>query len=219
MSEAKDLHAEHARRAAQLDADVGAEQIASVYAKALLRAAENAGQTEQVLEQFDRLMAEAIRPFPKLAAVLGSALIPHEEKVGLLDRLFADRLPTLLLNFLKVLSRRGRLDLLEPVHRQTHVLYDQLRGRIHVRLVTAWPIDEALAARLTEQLRGPLGGEPVLECVTDPNIIGGAVLRIGDTVHDGSIASQLNLIRQQVHDRIAYEIQSRRDRFGHPTGN
>ena len=219
MSEARDAHAEHARRAAQLDADVGAEQIASVYARALLQAAEKAAQADEVIDSFDQLMEEAIRPFPKLAEILASALISHDQKAAMLDRLFADRLPPLLLNFLKVLSRHGRLDLLATVHRQAHVWHDRLRGRIHVRLVTARPIDKPLADQLSEQLRSRLGGEPVLDCITDPNIIGGAVLRIGDTVHDGSIANQLKLIRQQVHDRIAHEIQSRRDRFRHPAGN
>jgi hypothetical protein len=121
MSEARDVHAEHARRAAQLDADVGAEQIASVYARALLQAAEKAAQADEVIDSFDQLMEEAIRPFPKLAEILASARISHDEKAAMLDRLFADRLPRLLLNFLKVLSRHGRLDLLTTVHRQAHV--------------------------------------------------------------------------------------------------
>ena len=76
-----------------------------------------------------------------------------------------------------------------------------------------------MAAQIAESLRGKLGGEPVFEQETDPSLIGGAVLRVGDTVYDGSIANQLQNLRQQMIDRSAHEIQSRRDRFRNPAGN
>ena len=53
----------------------------------------------------------------------------------------------------------------------------------------------------------------------DPAVIGGAVLRIDDTVYDGSVANQLQSIRQQMIDRSVHEIQSRRDRFRYPAGS
>ena len=52
-----------------------------------------------------------------------------------------------------------------------------------------------------------------------PALIGGAVLRVGDVVYDGSIANQLQIIRQEMIDRSVDEIQSRRDRFRNPAGN
>ncbi len=69
------------------------------------------------------------------------------------------------------------------------------------------------------QRRHALGAEPLLTRVVDPELIGGAVLRVGDTVHDGSIANQLEKLRQQMIDRSVHEIQSRRDRFRDPAGN
>ncbi len=64
-----------------------------------------------------------------------------------------------------------------------------------------------------------LEGEPVLDERVDPGVIGGIVVRIGDTVYDGSIANQLENLRQQIIDRSAHEIQSRRDRFRSPAGD
>jgi F-type H+-transporting ATPase subunit delta len=68
-------------------------------------------------------------------------------------------------------------------------------------------------------VRAKLGGEPVFRLRVDPALVAGAVVRIGDTVYDGSIANQLNVLRQQMMDRSAHEIQSRRDRFRHSAGN
>jgi F-type H+-transporting ATPase subunit delta len=213
MAESADIIARDAQVAARFNADVGVERIADVYAKALLRAAGQAGQTQAVLDELDALVAEVLRRFPKLETVLGSALVSHEEKLGILDRVFAGRLGPLLLNFLKVVSRHGRLDCLRAIHRRAHVLNEQMQGRVRVRLTTATPVDDAAAAQICQSLGAMLGGDAILERVVDPELIGGALLRVGDTIYDASIANQLQVIRQQMIDRSVHEIQSRRDRF------
>ena len=215
----QELPQREAELAAKLQADVTVEHLADVYAEAFLGAAQRAGQTEALLEEFDSILADALGQFPALERVLASALVSHEEKTGILDRVFAGRVSPLLMNFLKVLSRHGRLDLLRPIHRCAHQQYDRLRGRIRVRLTTPVAIDEEFAGRIVEKFRGLVGGEPVLQRAVDPALIGGAVLQIGDVVYDGSVATQLERVRQQIIDRSAHEIQSRRNRFRDPAGD
>jgi F-type H+-transporting ATPase subunit delta len=213
MAESRDVTAEDARTAAQMEAEVGAEHVANVYAKALLDATERTGQTAVVVDELDAVMAEVIDRYPKLEAVFGSALVRPEEKAALIDKTFGPRVSPVLVHFLKVVARHGRLDCLRAIHLQTHARYDELRHRIPVQLTTAAPVDPAMARRIVDGLRRKLDGEPVLEQRTDPTLIGGAVLRVGDVVYDGSIATQLENLRQQISDRSAHEIQSRRDRF------
>jgi len=62
-------------------------------------------------------------------------------------------------------------------------------------------------------------GEPVLVRVVDPDLIGGIVFRVGDTVYDGSVASRLEQLRQQMIHRSVNEIQRRRDRFSSTARN
>ena len=72
--------------------------------------------------------------------------------MGILDRVFGGRARPLLLNFLKVVSRHGRLDCLRAIHRQAHELYDQLRGRVRVRLDHGRAASTTpLAGRIAEQ--------------------------------------------------------------------
>ena len=219
MSESDDLTAEHARTAAQIDADVGIQHIAEVYAKAVLDAAESAANTEGLLEEFDLLISDVLQRYPRLEAVLTSDLISPDDKAGILDRVFGGRASPMFIHFLKVVSRHGRLDCLRAIHRQVRVQYEKLRGRIEVRVATATPLDRALAGRIAENLRAVLGGEPLVKQVVDPELIGGVVVRVGDTVYDGSIGDQLRRIREQIIDRSVHEIQSRRDRFRYPAGN
>ena len=81
------------------------------------------------------------------------------------------------------------------------------------------PLEPSLSRGLEASLRQLLGGEPQLESAVRPELIGGVVLRVGDTVYDGSVARQLEQVREQMITRSVHEIQSRRDRFRHPGGN
>lgn len=91
MTESRDITAEDARVAAQMEAEVGAEHVAEVYAKGLFGTTEQAGQTEAVLAEFDALMTDVLDRFPKFEAVLASVLVLPEEKSALIDRVFGGR--------------------------------------------------------------------------------------------------------------------------------
>ncbi len=208
-----------AQLAAEMAPDIGAEHIAAVYAEALFGAAESAGQTEAVLDELDDLVVEVLDAFPGFEQVLASGQVSHEEKVGVLDRVLEGRASRTMLNFLKVVSRHGRLDCLRATRREARELYEKTRGRVRVHVTTAAPVDDALVERIVCGIRPLLDGEPVLQRTVDPKLIGGIVVRVGDTVYDGSVAAQLEGLRQQMIHRSAHEIQSRRDRFRYPAGN
>lgn len=199
--------------------DTSAQQLAGVYAKALLGATEAAGQTEAVVEELDSLVSDVLDRLPKFDAVLSSNMVSHEDKLGMIDRSLGGRASPLLINFLKVLSARGRLGILRPIRAAVQTQLDEMRGRVRVQVRTAQPIDDALAARIADTVRAMLGGQPILERHTDENLIGGVVLRVGDTVYDASVSTQLEQMRTQMINRSIHEIQSRRDRFGSTAGN
>jgi F-type H+-transporting ATPase subunit delta len=90
---------------------------------------------------------------------------------------------------------------------------------VPVELITATPVSDAEAAAIAKTLGGVIRGEPVVRRRVDAALIGGAVVRVGDTVYDGSIARQLDNVRQKMIDRSAHEIQSRRNSFRDPAGN
>jgi F-type H+-transporting ATPase subunit delta len=201
------------------EVDVGAYHLGMVYAKALLGATEKAGNTGEVLAELDALVDDVLRRHPQVDTALGTAMINNEDKVAIVDRVFAGRVTTVFLNFLKVVAGHGRGGCLRAVRKAAHDLLDQQRGRLRVRLTTAAPLDAELARRIENQLRAALDGEPVLVRVVDPDLIGGIVFRVGDTVYDGSVASRLEQLRQQMIHRSVNEIQRRRDRFSSTARN
>jgi F-type H+-transporting ATPase subunit delta len=203
----------------QSTGDVGSQGIAAVYAKAFLGATEAAGVTDAALEELDSLIADVLDKLPRLDAIFSSALVSGDEKIALIDKSFGPKTSPLLQNFLKVLAQHGRLDVLRAIRRQTRRMYDKMRDRQRVYVSTAADLDADLTRRLTDMLRSMLGAEPILEIKTRPELIGGIVLRVGDTVYDGSIATRLERIREHMIERTVHEIQSGRDRFGSAEGN
>jgi F-type H+-transporting ATPase subunit delta len=199
--------------------NVGAERVATIYARALIDAAEAAGQTEAVMDELDSFLVDVVGANPKFEAVLSSALIQPTEKNALLDKALSSQASPLFLNFLKVVSRHGRLDLLRPIHEAAHEIYDQMRGIVRVQVASAAELQEPTRHELAESVRRMIGGKPVLETEVWPELVGGMMMRVGDTVYDGSISTRLERIRQEMIDRSVHEIQSRRDRFSSPEGN
>ncbi len=211
--------ADNGQPAEAANVDVGGQQVAAMYAKALLGATENAGKTEEILGELSAIVSETLDAHPKFESVLGSAFIEHENKAAILDRVFRGRVSPLLLNFLKVVSNHGRLDLIRAIYHAAVVDLDKLRGRIKVEVRSATPLDEATARHIAEVMQKRTGSQPRLVIQQDPSLIGGVVLRVGDTVYDGSIATQLTRVRSAMINRSVHEIQSRRDRFRHSGGN
>ena len=199
--------------------NVGAEQVAKVYASALVDAAEAAGQTEAVMDELDSFLGDVLAAAPKLEVGLGSALVSPDEKSALLDKALREQASPLFLNFLKVVSRHGRLDILRPIHQAAHDLYDRMRNIVRVQVASAADLEEPLKFELTNSVRRMVGGKPVLEMEVWPELVGGMMMRVGDTVYDGSISTRLEKVRQEMIDRSVHEIQSRRDRFSSPEGN
>ncbi|HQU44534.1 MAG: ATP synthase F1 subunit delta [Planctomycetia bacterium 21-64-5] len=200
------------------DIDVGAYHVGMVYGKALLAATEKAGNTDEVLAELDQLI-ELLARQPKVDGVMASGMIAIDQKVAIVERVFSGKVTPTFLNFLKVVVDHGRGGFLRAMRRAVRDLRDQQHGRVRVQVTTATPLDGELTERIHNQLKSMLGGEPVLTKKVDPDLIGGLVFRVGDTVYDGSVATRLTRVRSQMIDRSIHEIQRRRDRVSPTAGN
>jgi len=208
-----------AQFAAEFHADVAVEKIAEVYAEAFLNAVDARGESpDEKLGEFSSFV-DLLHELPKFDAVLSSEMIATDEKLSLIDKALGSQASPTFKNFLGVVAKRGRLDILRAIHAQAVASFDRRRNRIPVTITTAVPLDEQVFGSLSEKLRGVIGGEPIIKSTVEPETIGGLVVRVGDTVYDASLLTQLKNVRQQMIDRSAHEIQSRRDRFRNSEGN
>lgn len=205
-----------AQFAAKFNADVEVEKIAEVYAEAYLNAIETQRESlDDAVNEFASLI-DVLKTQPKFVAFLSSAMVPTDEKIALLAKALAETATPIFWNFLKVVAKRNRLDILTSIFVQAKKLLDKRHKRIPVTITTATAIDSQLLSSLSEKLYGIIGGEPMIQCVVDPETLGGMVVRVGDTIYDASIQTRLKNVRQQMVERSVHEIQRQRDRFRVP---
>src|SRR5262245_46965905 len=97
--------------------DPSAQSVAKVYAVALLDAAAKEGGVDGVLEEFGSFVQDVLLPNPTFERVLSSPVTSVDDKVRLIDKVLGGRGSPLFVNFLKVLAKHGRLDLVQGVYR------------------------------------------------------------------------------------------------------
>ena len=95
-------------------------------------------------------------------------------------------------NFLKLLANNKRLSTLPEISSLFDVYYDSFEKTVEANITTAAPIDATQRDNLTQALAKRLQQQVVLHCKVDPTLVGGAIIRIGDRVIDGSVRGKLS---------------------------
>jgi F-type H+-transporting ATPase subunit delta len=94
-------------------------------------------------------------------------------------------------NFIRILAENGRLALLPEIAALYEIQRRAAEGSVQAELVTAFPASEAQQAEVIASLSKRLGRDIELSCTTDHDLLGGAIIRAGDLVIDGSVRGKL----------------------------
>jgi F-type H+-transporting ATPase subunit delta len=192
--------------------DAGMQRVGAVYAKALLGATEKAGQTDAALDELSSLVT-VLDELPDFDEVLRTPRIAYEDKVRLLERVLGGKVSPLTLNFIKVVAQHERLESLRAIERAARKLFNQLRKRVEVTVQSAAPISNQLQYTIAAKLKQLLHRDVVLTAEVDPDLLGGLVVRVGDTVYDGSLAGRLKQMQAVTLDKTTETIRESMDRF------
>jgi F-type H+-transporting ATPase subunit delta len=193
--------------------DAGRQHLGTVYAKALLGAAQQAKQVDRVLEELDSLENDVFKKMPALRLTLTSPRVSAEEKVALLTKAFAGKMVGVLLNFLKVTAENDRLSCLPDVLRNYRKLVNEAEGKLEVIVRAAYPLSNPLRERIATRLSEVLKKRVQLQLEVDPDLLGGIVVRIGDTLYDASVASQLQRMKTVALEQTTQAIRDSLHRF------
>jgi F-type H+-transporting ATPase subunit delta len=170
--------------------------IARPYAKAAFeeaKAANRLGPWSKAL----RTAASVVQD-PRVQNLLGNPAVSNAELARLVIDLAGPQLDEPGRNFVQTLAENHRLAYLPEISTLFDELKDEAEGVIDVTVTSAAPLESGQRETLSKALQRRLKRQIRLQCETDPSLIGGAVLRAGDLVIDGSVRSRL--------DRIAYEL-------------
>lgn len=190
-----------------LDSDE--KQVGSLYAKALLGAAGNSA--DDIVAEFEAIVSECLNANPNLEVALASPRIAMEQKEQMLDRIFNGKIHSTLLNFIKVLCRRDRIQYLRAIQVTTTQLREEELGKQRVIVTSAMPLDETQRDNIRSALQTAYGKEAVLIEKVDESLLGGVILRIGDEVIDGSVLGKMDAIRSTVASGVQKAIRDKYD--------
>jgi F-type H+-transporting ATPase subunit delta len=172
------------------------EEIAQVYSRSLFQVAMEQGKLDRLREEL-AAFADALAQNRELSVFFFSPYFSTQEKEDGLRRTVVDADPALV-NFLLVLIENHRLPLIHRIRRQFDVLWDRENRRLPVEVTSAVELDrsviESLEARILEQT----GQNVELASNVDPDILGGIVLRVGNSILDASIRHRLEQLRKEV---------------------
>lgn len=192
-----------------------ADALAHVYARSLYELAEQAGGLDKIFEVGAELeqICELARADKAFAEFLGSPIIAKGRRGEALGSIFRDQVTDLTLRFLLVVNEKGRLGHLEPINSAFDQLVQAAHDRVEVDVFTAQPIDAGEQQAIADRIKAAIGKEPVLHPYTDPGMIGGIKLRIGDRLIDGSVATRLRRLRHTMHSSGGAAVRGRFDRI------
>jgi F-type H+-transporting ATPase subunit delta len=128
---------------------------------------------------------------------LADPTINLEDKKARLLTLGTD-IPTQVISFILTLISQGNLNMLDNIVQEFDSLVTKRTSLALGQVVSAVPLGQDERTRLEERLRERFGSELELEYTVDPSIIGGIIVRVGDQVMDGSLATKLTLLREKL---------------------
>ncbi|MFA9478980.1 ATP synthase F1 subunit delta [Phycisphaerales bacterium AB-hyl4] len=167
------------------------------YAQALFEMGEAQSALDALAGEVDEL-GTLITDQPDLGRLLSSRTLAEAERSAMIERLFNGNVSDLLYRFLQVVNRKGRLNALPGIVQAFSDLIAEKRGIVEVDAFVAARMDDAQAADVAATIGKHLNKEIVLHQYVDESLIGGIKLRVGDKVIDGSVATQLRLLKQNM---------------------
>jgi F-type H+-transporting ATPase subunit delta len=172
------------------------ETVARNYAEALFELGRRADSAELYADLIDAVAA-AVETTPRVQAMLMSPRVPKSEKARMLGAAMKDA-PRDFVLFLQALVKRGRHRVLREIAHEYMELLDQKLSRVRAGVTLARTPDEKLQRTIQESLSRQLEKQVIAAYSVDPEILGGAIIRVGERVLDGSLRRRMTKLRRQL---------------------
>lgn len=171
--------------------------IARNYAEALLELARKANDLSGWAEMIDSI-ANGIESDRRLRVFLESPRVSAQQKKDIFQKAYGAVMPRTFVLFLQALVHNRRQMLIPVIAHEYRDLVDRVEGRLHAAVTVAREADDNDRLLITTQLSRALGKDVVPHFHVNPSILGGVVVRVGDTVLDGSVRRRLSTLRSRM---------------------
>ncbi len=173
--------------------------VAARYARALFIVTEKHGETPRALEDLN-VVHQVLKPRTRAGGFFSSPEIRLQDKRQALRKAFDGRALPIVIVFTDLLMRKKRLRELETIVREFEALVERAQGIQRAHVVSAVPLEPGEMSRLVSELQRLTGGTIKATTEVDPDLLGGALVRIGDRVIDRTVRTLLDSISKQLYE-------------------
>jgi F-type H+-transporting ATPase subunit delta len=172
------------------------EEIASVYARSLFEVAKEQKKLERVREQLGEF-ADALNETRELQVFFFSPYFSTQEKKDGLSKAVSGT-EAILTNFLELLIEKHRMPAIFRVRRELDELWQRENKLLPVEVTSAIELDKSTVKHIGDRIGEQTGQKIELSAKVEPDILGGIVVRVGNSIIDASIRARLEQLRKQV---------------------
>jgi F-type H+-transporting ATPase subunit delta len=172
------------------------EEIAAVYARSLFEVAKEQDKLDVVREQLGAF-ADALDETRELQVFFFSPYFSTQEKEDGLERAVSDADPVVL-NFLKLLIEKHRMPVIFRVRADYERMWEEENKLLPVEITSAVELDREIVEQLGDRISEQTGRKVELSSRVEPDILGGIVVQVGNSVLDASVRNRLDQLRRQV---------------------
>ena len=181
-----------------------AESVEKIYSTALFQLCAEENMLDIVFGELnDTADILSLPEYKYFCELLASPLISGTDKTKALKSVFEGKISNLSLDFLCVLTEKGRIRYLTAVQNEFRSMYYEERGIMEVEAITSRSLSDALRNKLVNKLQSVSGKKILLTETVDRSILGGIVLKYGNNEIDSSVKSQLDRLKASIDNVIA----------------
>lgn len=171
---------------------------AKIYAKALIEIGQEEKRYKEIGNEL-RGMASVFAANPELRRFVLNPIYRLEDRQGIIKRVGdALEISDTVKRFLAILTNTRSIGIIEEISAAYSILEDDLSGRIKATVESASELDDRHIQEINKKLKQLTGKEIILAVEKKSELIGGLVFRIGNTIFDGSIKTQLELFKKKI---------------------
>lgn len=168
--------------------------VASRYAKSLIELAKEKNVVDEVYQDMV-LFSKTADENRILMKVLGSPIVRHEKKLGILRSLFQDKVNPVSFSIFNIITRKNREAILDSIADEFVSQYDLYKGIQKATVISSTALTPEVRKQFIDSLTASTGKTIQLEEKIDESLVGGYILRVGDKQIDASLKSQLNALK------------------------
>jgi F-type H+-transporting ATPase subunit delta len=172
-------------------------KVSMRYATSLINIAVERNMMDTISGDIE-LIVSAMEKSPELSRALGNPVIRPETKSAILDEIFKAKINSETMHFVRFLVKKGRENLLFEVARKFLELRDEKSGIVNVDIRTAFELTEQQKNDLRNKIEKMLNKTARIRIKIEPDVVGGFIAKVNDTVYDASVKHQLEILKQQL---------------------